>query len=442
MKGCRKMSENDYSCNEIYAIFVDDFIEVLTDYEYHILASSLRVRVPGFKNNSRVPIQLLKKHVSDKLKRDVNLQSFLSKSLEKYNQQYANDSFSECMKKLELDEERTNSVKLAILYQKFPIEYERYREKVMSNIKKGEPIFKGIVVEGIQFEDKIKMLSELSIDCILEKGMDHLKEKNQLIESNKTISDYFSHYPEEYKQGDLLSLLVNHFNEWRNVSDEVLLSFLFLVLKENIEENLAISKELSELNKQIEQQKEQRSKIQDKNIRLQEEKKVAENQLLNVEKQLTTVTETLVQEKEKHLKEERELQFKIKQLQELELIEKKEVPSIEPLFESESFWLLTKENHPLFTYYFTPSQMRQFDQIQELQIELNKAQFKKQPIFINTNQLSNRQQFILEKELDLAKISYRFVYGPVKEIVKKIAFYLEGEELYETHQSYSTTTTK
>ncbi|HSH25630.1 MAG TPA: hypothetical protein VLA13_08855, partial [Massilibacterium sp.] len=236
--------------------------------------------------------------------------------------------------------------------------------------------------------------------------------------------------------------LVNHFNEWRNVSDEVLLSFLFLVLKENIEENLAISKELSELNKQIEQQKEQRSKIQDKNIRLQEEKKVAENQLLNVEKQLTTVTETLVQEKEKHLKEERELQFKIKQLQELELIEKKEVPSIEPLFESESFWLLTKENHPLFTYYFTPSQMRQFDQIQELQIELNKAQFKKQPIFINTNQLSNRQQFILEKELDLAKISYRFVYGPVKEIVKKIAFYLEGEELYETHQSYSTTTTK
>ncbi|WP_062198184.1 hypothetical protein [Massilibacterium senegalense] len=427
----------------MYTQFIEDFTRFLTEEEYRMLADSLRIQIPGFKNNERVPIPLLQRSVSNKLRRDVNIPSFLSTSLDKYSKPYENNTYSEFLYKLELNKEISNAMKLALFFHLYPEKYEESRIKMIENLECNYSMFQGMLANDLHFDNKIQTLSELSLECVQENAELILESITIKEGKAETIETFIIDQYDSYEEGDFLYYFVKQKQEWEHFEPALCSAFLQLVLKESLQMNGMLLKDIAESTKQIEQLKEQKKKQQEKWERLLEERKSLEKQVEIATNQVDVMQHKMEMQQIKHIEEIRNLQFELKEWKEKELekVLQTKPPMIEPLFLSENFYFFTKEWNELFRYYFTDSHMLTFQHVQDLQIELNKEKYREQLIFVNSNQLSNRQQFLLEKEFESAHIPYRFVHGSLLEIIKKIAFYLEGEEIYEINKTYSATAT-
>lgn len=427
----------------LYLQFIEDFAQLLTEEEYRMLANSLRIQIPGFKNNERVPIPLLQRSVLNKLRRDVNIPSFLSTSLDKYSKPYENNTYSEFLYKLELNEEISNAMKLALFFHLYPEKFEEARIQMIENLERNQPMFQGMLADDHHFDNKLQTLGELSLECVQENAELILESINKKEGKAETIETFIIDQYDSYEEGDFLYYFVKQKEEWGHFEPALCSAFLQLVLKESLQMNGMLLKDMAENTKQIEQLKEQKKKQQEKWERLLEEKKSLDEQVEITTKQVVVMQHEMETQQKKHIEEVRNLQFELKEWKEkeLEMVTHTKPPIIEPLFMSANFYFFTKEWNESFPYYFTDCHLLTFQHAQDLQIELNKEKYREKLIFVNSNQLSNRQQFLLEKEFESAHIPYRFVHGSLLEIIRKIAFYLEGEEIYEINKIYTTTAT-
>lgn len=434
--------------------------------EYLSIAKRAKPKIPGFtpKKFSNVPFTLLKNHTSKKLLKISNLDGFFNDFLEFELTRYSNLVLQDFIVKADM-ESLSPAKKLALFFVLFQEQYKEHKPTIEENIaNQSDPFdslfsFKptlaqklGIMFESVQDATR-KLLTEVASmsDDVTKDNLDRFFGDAE----GETLKEILLEKNVEADQFGLFNRMLVDFNDEINEwNDNEKATFFQLVLYETAILNKLLHTAGVE---GIESHDEERNELEKKNKKafeqFQKEKDVVD-QKLNTE-----IQHKKELEKELKLRDgtNDELNQTIKKLQtELKIVssEKDEIIMINKqlnrvnkeseaekndtymgLFEKESrFCLITLIDDPMYHLFLKQGegQFLYVNTINDAIEALHKGDlYKHKIIYINTDGLTTKDQFMLENELSSIGAAYRFVSDGPLHIIKKIIYYLEGDMRYE-----------
>lgn len=291
-----KIEANDFLKNVLF-----DYLDI---HSYIDLIYGTRGQVPGFtkKNAYKAPDMLIKNIAKQRVKKLSKSTQFLVKYIFDITEDFVDLSFEEFYMKVNFDKKLNDGQKLALIFLLFNEEYQKYKEKIIENIKNNIPPLTSLITLDINeqlntlllLSNAETLINEINYENLLdldEEWLQNDKETN-LIKKLETIS-----LPPP-DSGYYLMLFKRNRQELDTLEEDLQSTIFQLIIGDLInlfkKQSDIFKEKLNNLIKEIEDYKKAHEKISD-NINNQSDKIISlELQLKNYKKQL----EELKQKKE------------------------------------------------------------------------------------------------------------------------------------------------
>jgi uncharacterized coiled-coil protein SlyX len=434
----------------------NDVVERFDKHDYIEVAKGLNITVPGFtkKNLQKAPLHILKNKVKQRLNK-IQLDRFLKEYVGRRYSLYEGLSVHEFIVKTDLDDGLTEAKKLALFGLLFPDRYAEQREAILKNVESGAPFYLGLFEPSLA--DRLTTLAASNFKS-------HHKELVKIVQSHpmketwppgegltetESLKEWIERNLPAPFTGIYLKILTDHYEEWEALPldeksaferlafyDAVMLGSFLLRQNETLTEEkataeaklMALEEELNEARRKNEAL-EKRSAEQDKALG------DAQAIIARKEAEIKRLKTELADAEAKLRKQGQELKD-LKSLFE-ESRRNTDVSRGVELFSGEPIVLLSKVDDPHLRRFFNKDQffiLKDFAAAESLLASDPDADDK--VYFINTDGLSTKLLFKLEKRLKEKGWVYRLVSNGPKAILRRISYYLEGElerEIEETH---------
>jgi hypothetical protein len=434
------LSEFDVNMESV----IGTLFELMEKNEVIGIAKGIKVTIPGFtpKNFKNAPIGIIKKNTQKKVIKADGGERFIKAFLSPFEDDFEKLSPQEFNMKIKMNESISTAQAFALVVKYYPDLYQKYNQIIKQNTKDKIDLFDGIIEEKITLAQQLNVIVHTS----------DLKETlNAWVESNKAFIDLdkingYSNLEEGFVEcnkkkeaGYYVALLNKYYEEWNSYNEEEKQLLLKLAFHDSIHYNDRLfefsNKILDTKDEQILSLEQEKSNLEKQGEKYQYSNQELVNEVSNLKQKLEEITkennrfETQIKKLEKEVEKNSHDYEKLK-------IEKGKLEKLrdqvnETIFEKDNFILLSKSKNSLFTSQLKEEQFIQFKSIAELIKIIKNYISKGKVLFINEEGLSTKDQFLIENEIKNNNISFKWLSGDTKSIIRKIAFYLEGDKRYE-----------
>lgn len=436
-----KIEANDFLVNYLF--------DYLGKEGYVLLIAYTGGNIPGFsrKNSFRAPESLLKNIARKRLWKVNNAIKYLNMYVGKLTSKYNELSLNEFFYQVNSDEKISKGQRFALFFMCYFEEYMAKKDLIERNIKTNKPPLNQIVTVSLSDQMKAIYSSEKSrllkdITEILETKQDK-NYPNIEIPNNKTLRDILKDASlSNLNDGNYLKLFI-HFNdeleEWgldesSDFMKIVLLDFINLYKRHKGNHTKKIKKVNEELKSKqkrideiIDQTSQEIKQFKTKTSKMGEKK----DELLKITKTQQKTINHLTSERDKYKHDLQSEQLQNTQMmKQVRTLEKQSIKSDPTLLDGEKIYLFTKVKNKLFNHYFTNEQIVYFNNIDEIQAKILSCS-QEAIYFINFDGIPTKESFRIESSFQDKKLTYRIVSNGIKNIVRSIIYYLEGELRHE-----------
>ncbi|NLP47172.1 MAG: hypothetical protein GX347_09060 [Epulopiscium sp.] len=443
--------------------FLSDILfDYLDTHGYLGIIYGTRGQIPGFtkKNASKAPITMIKNIAKKRVRLLSDATKFLDNYTMKVSDNYQGLKFEEFYTKIQTDGEVTEGEKVALFFLLYQDEYQKKLDRIKENIKYNRlPLTNIISLSLIKKLRSIYVISEngkINNTTKFNELLEIDKETFNIIESkNITLKDQLENNTlPPINKGHYLALYKTFLRESDKWEEEEQIVFLKLVINDSLR---LLDKQFDE-NKNLKTNFENElENTQKENFQLDEKLKTYKNKQSLLQTKISKLNDNIDDFKHKYSLLNRQYDELKKENMRLidvnnsfnEKLEKLQVNNNElkkeynrqvdlqklHLFKNDNIYLMTKIKDDKFSVFFTEDQIIQLNNDTEL---LENIHIKEHDAiyFLNIDGISTRESFKIENPLIENKLTYRIVSGGIKNIIRKVIYYLEGELRNEVKEKY------
>lgn len=435
---------------------LEDALKLFIKEDYVHVAKSLKITIPGFthKNYHKAPVSLLKTPVTKKMNRLKYPEAFLENFVAGYYTEYKDTTIHEFL--LKIKEEHLSKARAFVLFSLiFPDLYDEHREEIKKNIKARKSPLNGIIEQSLfhqlsavagldkkEFKKQMEVLFENHPHN--DEIIDFFKEKE-----DQSLQELLKHNMSNTGKGYYLKIFLDYEDEWSEWKENEISLLHQLTLQDVMSTHFQFlnkfRQEIDDQKREMKKNEVERKKMegiyekeQSKTAKLKKELKEKQRELRNYELGREKREKDLgiaVKDNEKYKRQNGEyqkeiqvLQSKVEELQKVNEEIQQDHKGNEPLFSNDNVLLISKGTHEWFDSFFSKEQLVYLKNMNEVS-EYLEGLYQGDPriYMINTDGFSSKQLFKLEKRLKEFNIIYKFVSNGPADVVRKIAYYLEGE---------------
>lgn len=403
-------------------------------------------KIAGFSQKKfyKAPEGLIKNTAKKQMQKIKDINEFLESFIE-IKKGFSGLQVNEFIIKINLERTMTDFEKLTLFYLNYPDLYSTSVDLIRQNMNKGEPLLKGVV--EIPLSNKLEALSNLKIreyEQHLRFINFHHPNKTELKKVIRNVNDdpLYSVLTNGSFLITINGFYLNLIEEFKDELEEWSVKDYISLIKLGLQDAIAFCHDLIVQNEELKNRTENNEKnlnneLKDVSDSLNE--KVGEsNELKSIinkmEDEIYELNDQYIKLSDKNdknkdiikdLKNELYIhERKMSSLQKSQLNNKPENQTT--LFNNEKVYLFSKVKNSMFTNYLDNNQIIYFDKIKEIEEKLNELE-NDAVCFVNFDGVNSKETFQIEKPFNDANITYRVVSNGVKNIVRKIIYYLEGE---------------
>lgn len=423
--------------NIMYDIeFIDNVIDLMNRREIEFTLNSIKYKIPGFSSYKNIPDALLYRHIKKAFQSIKNIQIFYSNLIKSNEKNFSKETKEELIIGLDSKKDMPSFIKLVLITYYYPEMYTKNKEELIKVLKNKDKLSQKISlidtsellntkVNIVTKEslNKIRKLFEVVVDEENKKSIDEVEIKDNykkiFIRESLEILQKIYLQKNEYLQIATLETENNQLNIALLLINELLtytekkLSEKKETIKELQKINRMQKKELHFLNSEKEKIEERFFELEQKYEKLNESNKkkieLLNNQKIHEINKKEDEIQQLTREKEILMKE---IEENIGVMQKLQLIN-----------ENVNFYLF-KENKAIEVI-FGKDKISYVNTIEDLLNNIVKMENR--TIFIETNNISTKEQFNIENKLKKNNIRYLFLSQDTSRIIRSAITYLEGE---------------
>ncbi|WLR49926.1 hypothetical protein LC040_11550 [Bacillus tianshenii] len=423
-----------------FETLLEVLLDVWTKEELAGVTKTLGLQIRGFnKKIENAPVTSLQMKIRRAKKQFFQLENGFKKYYENEREKYTELDDQQFLLKVMQDETLSTAECLILTYYGLPNWYDEHIEKMRDNVKAGKPLFHKLIDKQGSREDWLYVLATEAEELSEALAQSLVASEEIHINLEQCSLEEWLQRAGHAESSENIQFILRSVDEWREwpIIEQMylqkVLNASLLTRLETIQDKLTLhEKEKAELQEQLTKEQDRSHDLAAALDKKKKETFALKNEYEQTINDLNETIETLQEDKQSKQKELSQLHAYYKAefaalKKELEEVEHtKQTSTHEPLFYGEAVWLVTDYEADRFSGYMLDEQIVPIEHFLQAQ-----DKYRDQLLFIHTTGLSTSKQFELEDVARQVSPFTCFINGNEQAVVRKIAYYLEGEWKYE-----------